>query len=135
MDPYNNTISWDGILCTCCRQLFESYNIYKVYTGPLQNPVWWYTIVSLKSCATSSYKLCELTLLSIEDKYLDKLESWQATLPVRILSNKQGSYTLRVSILEADPRPEAKELNDSNDINYNLIAIDLEIQYISGETS
>jgi hypothetical protein len=147
MESCDSTLSWDGILCRYCRQLFDEHivRVTQVQNPGHQGPhdedselwwhkeFWWHTFSSLKSCAMSSCELCKLTLCWIEDTSLKKLEEWQVTLVARFEVQEHGLHRLMISIPEVDPRPEPKVFNPSNMHNYLQIAILLQIQDVPGK--
>ena len=94
---------------------------------------WWHDIPSLRRCATHSCKLCKLVLNRMDDRYLSKMELWQATLPVAIWAPEEELLEFRVYTAHVDPRPEAEVFNslEADDYVYQL---GIQIQNDSGKT-
>jgi hypothetical protein len=156
MNLCDNTLSWDGILCDLCRQLFDSHVVRIAHEQnmcrakmqdeisnrlPLRrgyfnaNDAWWHDIPSLRRCATRSCKLCELTLSKISDEDSENLELWQATLPATIWILEEDLIEFRIWLPKADPRLEAERLNSPNRDDYDFIVLGMRIQNEPGETS
>lgn len=152
----DNTLSWDGILCDLCRQLFDSHVVrvahernlcnakvqdeiskrlprYQGYLDPID--AWWHDIRSLQRCATRSCKLCEMTLLAIDDEDEENLESSHATLPTTIWRDKGNAMVFRVWMPKTDTILEAERLESPNRDDYGFIIFEMKIQNDSGETS
>lgn len=158
MDLCDNALSWDGVLCSRCRQLYDSHIVRMAHeqglcrgemhqgnselsTAPRNEhdrsqddriSLWWHSISSLRKCATGSCKLCTLALSSIEGIELENLESWEATLPAEIFLNKQEAHEFRVFSPRRDPRPEA-EIFDQKNMNYIWIIVIVRIQDVLGK--
>jgi hypothetical protein len=156
MNLCDNTLSWDGILCNLCRQLFDSHVVRVAHErnfchakvqdesskrlprnqGYLDSiDAWWHDIRSLRRCATRSCKLCEMTLLAIDKEDEENLESSKATLPTTIWRDNGDAIMFRVWMPKGDTILEAERLESPNRDDYRFIIFEMKIQNDSGKTS
>jgi hypothetical protein len=156
MSLCDSVLSWDGILCHRCRQVLDSHVVRTMHDEdsctkekcersdlhatqpPLERRdvhLWLHPAASLRSCATRSCKLCKLVLSYISNEDLQKLVSWQATLPATFHHMNYGWNTIWVYKPSADPRPETESFDPTINDNYSQSILRIDVENVLGENS
>jgi hypothetical protein len=156
MESCDSTISWDGILCSRCRYLFDSHvvrvgrerdlcrekkqdedsNLLLTLRGPgNQNDVWWHDIPSLRRCATRCCKLWEIGLRRLNVRNLFDMEAMQTMLSASISANNGGTFMFHVRWPEIDSPTKAAARSGWLEDGYNATVFFMWIKNDAGEIS
>lgn len=136
MSACDNKLSWDGVLCNHCRQIFDDHIAKVLYKDSSHSAgLWWHSVASLRKCASCGCKLCETTLSSIREDDIGVLESWSATLRVHVFSYGSGAIRFRVLRPHDDPRPELDIDSATDRLRYRYIVVEVEVLGIEGKIS
>jgi hypothetical protein len=139
MAQCTSLLSWDGILCECCRQFFNSQVVDRTLAMRKNNKEceyhWWHDISTLKRCASQQCRFCALVLANFngdEDtrKWLDELASWDIRLTIRIMDPVTNGCHVYIYAPTTDPRPLSAEPP-----NYDFLVIDVCFKLIGGKTN
>jgi hypothetical protein len=139
MAQCTSLLSWDGILCECCRQLFDSHIVDTTLAMRKSNRErechWWHDISTLKRCASQRCRFCALVLANFNSnehnlKWLNELASWDIRLTIRIMDPTTDACHVYIYAPTMDPRPLSLEPPD-----YGPVVTDVCFKTIGGKTN